>query len=681
MLGKLLKTFSMMLFIFQIVACSLGGSSSSAGGDTPAGVPVGGVINPVQLNFKVEGDFANGSKIVASIYDLVKLSNPSTAGDSLLRKFVIPYDNQNKLYSVETSGLPASQYIVEAFLMHNDGSSLALAEDTALSSTQKIIRNSVPEITTPTGNIVVVNGAEISPVSIRVNDNEAGQVNLQSGLNFEQLSASFSFSQKPPSSTLTDDDILSFFQEAELYSGDYSLTFTPDVVGAYEISIEISDGYNLPLTRTLSVAAEDASNLTKLDFNFDATYVDGANIVFTIIKLSDLSVIDQQTKVYDALTPNYSIYSSITANLTDYQVIAVVNDADGNSLAIHEAGLNLTGVRTIGNNSPEVTTPLGDVSATEAVEIDPITIKVDDLEAEMANLSGLVNFQAISTTFTFSDKPVDSNLTDTDIVTNFQPGTGYFGDYVLKFIPDVAGTYEVTVTSFDGINTTNNTINIVAAGNANKLDITVERSFSSGEKLVASIIDNRDETVKYQTEIIYNQNQTDYFLSIPDSIDKSNTRALVVLNNTSGISLASGFINLDSSSLVTVENEKPKIYSHVTGDIVATINTETPPFGINSFDNEAGSVYPDVAMNYPPISNSYRFVDLPAGSSLDNSSITSDISYSDSYSFGADLYFTPDVGGTYKIEVKIADGLDETIKVFTIKVPVSGEGGVNVSIN
>lgn len=218
------------------------------------------------------------------------------------------------------------------------------------------------------------------------------------------------------------------------------------------------------------------------------------------------------------------------------------------------------------------------------------------------------------------------------------------------------------------------------------LSFTFDRSYPSGTEIVVSVVDDRIGVIKEQLKQSYDPNQSHYKANIASYEYGYYIRAFVVLNDIDGITLASCDGGLNIPGGLYVSNSAPVIEIFAESDIVVLPNHEIGRVSIEFNDHneyfDIMGIFQDVdlAINYPSMVVSYKFLEKPAGSSLSEADINFTQYVANKNYISTSTRLTPDVGGVYKIEFKCFDGVQSSTKILTITVPKAGEGVLDVSI-
>lgn len=457
MVKKIFNYSIQILLTLSIVSCGLGGSS----GSSSPNITEEPKIKSMQLNFAVEGDFPTGSEILVSVLKVNNIENPTTM--TVSQQFRIIYDNQQRLsvYSVNTNEFEQGKYLVEAQLKDGSGLSLAMCSYQELSSELRTIKNNIPNIVAPLSNTNIIKGQICSPVRVKVDDIETGQSNDITGLSFNALNADIEFLYQPTGSNLSNSEITVTFEYANDYYGDYYISFNPSAVGIYHIGITISDGFNPQVAKAVTFEAVEASSVNQLDFVADKNYPDGHEIVVSIVNEADFTSREQYTVSYIDQQLAYSVICT-GQNTVDTFVVAVLNDVNGNSLAMSLTTYDTLDQRTIENKAPVITANIVPENVLTGSVIDQIPFEITDYEEGFVDVSLSANFPEFLTAndVVFKSIPTGSALTNSSLISV----SDYDGVYNFVFTPDVAGTYIVEISSNDGLNITKKDVVIVAAG-------------------------------------------------------------------------------------------------------------------------------------------------------------------------------------------------------------------------
>jgi hypothetical protein len=256
--------------------------------------------------------------------------------------------------------------------------------------------------------------------------------------------------------------------------------------------------------------------------------------------------------------------------------------------------------------------------------------------------------------WTFTEVPVGSNITDAALsdITSAKPA----------FTPDVDGTYRLELTVNDGIlDSTPDEVVIIAstpnvAPNANAGP---DQNVFTGETVLldgssSSDPDNKPLPLSYLWNFDFIPSGS---LLTNDNIagrDQANASFIPDVDGSYIISLTVSDSELSSAGTVHIMATTPNVPPNADAGVDITIY-----LGQTAILDGSASNDPD---NGPqPLSYRWSFVAVPAGSLLSND----DISGADTVSPS----FTPDISGTYVIELMVSDGLDFEFDNVAVTVP------------
>lgn len=286
------------------------------------------------------------------------------------------------------------------------------------------------------------------------------------------------------------------------------------------------------------------------------------------------------------------------------------------------------------------TSPVSDVGDDQAVST-----------GDLVSLDGTASYDPDNDSFTnrwaFVDLPAASTLVATDIGTRFRS--------TASFTPDVAGTYRLRLAVDDGPNVDRDYIDIVATDATNIAPVAVAGPDQTGSVGASVSLDGTGSGDADGDPLTYIWS----FNSAPSG-------SSLVNSDISGRFSDSGSFTPDVAGTYTMRLyvSDGTDFSQDTVDVVVTGSNQAPvaDAGVDQdvyLLNDAvvsgsGSSDPDG----DPLTYSWVFTSVASGSSLTNGDIT------DATNVVAS--FTPDVGGTYDLELTVDDGTTTSTDTIVI---------------
>ena len=452
----------------------------------------------------------------------------------------------------------------------------------------------------------------------------------------DPLTYAWIFGSLPSGSVLVDTDISQ--------SGGAAGAFTPDVAGVYTLLVAVTDGTDSD-SDTVDISVTGSSNtapVADVGPNQTVTLTDTVILDGTASSdadgdpLSYLWTFSTIPSGSGLLASDISNAATDTASFVpDVQGIYSLRLRVGDGIDFDTDALTLT---VIGSNSP----PVADAGANQNITLGT-GVSLDGTGSTDADGDPLT-YQWL-----FANLPTNSQLTDSDIATSTSS--------TASFTPDVAGPYTMRLRVHDGIYPANDYVGLIVTG-----PNTAPTASAGGDLNVA-------------------------------------TGTLVTLDGSASSDPEGDSLNFSwtliapTSSNATLSNsnaEKPSFIADITGSYVAylvvddgsftdsdvaavnaSVSTNNSPIadaGINQSEPSGSTVLLDgtgsTDPDGDPLTYEWTFSRVPGSSNLTDADITAASTNSAS--------FSPDVNGSYRIRLKVSDGLLESTDQTVITVYASG---------
>ena len=472
---------------------------------------------------------------------------------------------------------------------------------------------------TSTNNAPVADAG--SDQSLNLGDTATLDASGSSDADGDPLTYAWVFSSIPSGSTLVDTDISQ--------SGGASANFTGDVAGVYTLLVAVSDGTDSD-SDTVRISIAGSSNTAPVA---DA----GPN---QTVSLSDTVTLDGSASADadgDPLDYLWIISSKPTAsslvngdiNNATNATTTVVPDVQGvYSFRLRvgdgtEYDTDAISLMVIGSNAP----PVADAGSNQAINLGP-SVSLDGTATTDPDGDPLT-YQWL-----FAKKPSNSQLVDSDISTNTAS--------TASFTPDVGGAYTLRLRVHDGIYPDNDYVGIVVTGpnSAPSANAGGDQSLATGTLVTldgSASSDPEGDTLSFAWTLVAPTGST-------ATLSSASAEKPSFIADVSGSYVA--YLVVDDSALTDSDVATISASSSTNNRPVADagISQSLPSGSTVSLDGSASSDPDGDALNYQ-----WTFARLPSTSGLTDADISG--SSTDSASF------TPDVNGTYRVQLVVDDGL------------------------
>ena len=476
----------------------------------------------------------------------------------------------------------------------------------------------------------------------------------------DALTYSWAFDSVPADSALSDSDI-------GASSSDVG-GFTPDVVGEYVLTLDVSDG-SLTDSDTVVVTVEEEAG-TNTDPVADA----GANQTVILGAVATLDGSESYDPDGDALTYAWSFVGLPSGSAVD------TSSLDSSTSATPSFTPDVVGDYTLALTVSDGLATSTDETVVTAYEkgsnTPPVADAGDDLEIELGNSaspdgSGSTDADGDTLTYawSFASMPADSTLTDADIN---DADTEY-----PSFSADVAGEYELVLTVSDGSATNSDSVLVtVTAANTDPVaDAGADQTITLGD---TAVTDGSGSTDADGDALTY----TWTIDSVPSgsSVDDDALTGATTVNAIFVPDVAGEYVlTLTVSDGSTTSTDSVTFTVEETSSNTAPVADAGPDQEVDldgalvALDGSGSSDADGDTLTY-----SWSFSSLPSGSSL----LDSDLADS-----GTDApSFTPDVAGDYEVTLTVSDGSDAdsdsvviTVNEVTTNTPPVADAGTDAT--
>jgi len=544
---------------------------------------------------------------------------------------VDPASSQAFTFTWNTGTTLAGNYVVRARLYEN-GAFVTEDTDTFTILPDQVVATQVAtdKASYPANETVTVSSDVSSMSANNIFENLTAKITLTDGQGIPLFSETHTIPQLIPGQRTS---LTSYWNTAAYPAGTYAVSLEvidngsllSTATAAFSITGTSSTGSGI--TGAISAAPNSLYRGDNTVISYSVTNngnEDMNNLAVTVLVVDPKTAQVEQTFDDPAALPmNGSVTNShtlSTSNLVPGDYIAILQAPAGNTLS--SALFTVINLPPVAEAGPNLAAHTGDtVTVDGSASSDP-----DDGPAPLT-------YQ-----WSFAALPADSALTDADI--------GNSDTAAASFIPDKGGTYLLTLTVGDGMDSTSDTISIEVTSNLPPVaDAGPDQNVFTGDTITldgsASYDpDNGPELLIYQWS----------FVSVPAG------SALTTL----------GIIDADTPS--------PSVVCDVDGEYVLVLDvsdgadtasdtvslfatTNTPPNAVAGPDQILllgdtatldGSASSDPDHSPEPLTYAWSFGSLPPGSALTDGDIT-----------GADTAypsFTPDVDGLYALVLTVSDG-------------------------